>query len=103
MANREKIMKAIYGAVDEINRKLPKAVQLEKSPETILYGKSSAFETSLDFVEFIMEVEEKIKEDFNLEIAIRVDDDLISKENSPFTTLGSLTDYLESLLPREIG
>ena len=98
MSNRERIVRVVYSAVDELNRKLPKGVALEKSLDTSLYGKSSKLETSLDFVTFIMEVEDKVREEFGVEVMINVDDNLLSKESSPFLTLGTLTEYLEGVL-----
>jgi len=96
MDNRDRIVQAIYSAVDELNKQLPKGNSLEKSPGAVLYGKSGKLE-SLDFVTFIMEVEEKIKDEFGVEVMI-TDENLLSKENSPFSTLGTLTEYLEEIL-----
>ncbi len=96
MSNQERIIKAVYSAVDELNAKLPKGVQVEKSPDAVLYGKSGKLE-SLDFVTFIMEVEEKIRDEFGVDVMV-TDENLLSKENSPFSTLGTLTEYLKGVL-----
>ncbi len=96
MDNRDRIVQAIYSAVDELNTQLPTGVSLEKSPDAVLYGKSSKLE-SLDFVTFIMEVEEKVNDEFGVQVMI-TDENLLSKEKSPFSTLGTLTDYLEKIL-----
>lgn len=96
MDNRDRIAQAIYSAVDELNKQLPKGNQLEKSPDEVLYGKTGKLE-SLDFVTFIMEVEEKIRDEFGSDVMI-TDENLLSKERSPFSTLGTLTDYLAEVL-----
>lgn len=102
MSQQERIVKAIYNAVDKLNEQLPKGTTLEKSPDAVLYGKSGVLE-SLDFVTFIMEVEEQVKEEFGADLMI-TDENLLSKEKSPFSTLGTLTDYLaESLKDSESG
>jgi hypothetical protein len=101
MANQEKITTAVYGAVDELNRQLPKGAQIEKSPDAPLYGAGGKLE-SLDFVTFIMEVEERIKAEFGLDITI-ADENLLSKEKSPFSSLRTLIEYLEELLEQEAG
>ena len=44
-----------------------------------------------------MEVEEKINAEFGTDITI-ADEDLLSKEKSPFSTLGTLIEYLRDLL-----
>ncbi len=96
MDHRDRIVQAIYKAVDELNKQLPAGTSLEKSPEATLYGKSSKLE-SLDFVTFIMEVEEKVNDEFGTNVMI-TDENLLSKEKSPFSTLGTLTEYLDEVL-----
>jgi acyl carrier protein len=96
MANQERITTAVYSAVDELNSQLPKGAQIEKSPDAPLYGTGGTLE-SLDFVTFIMEVEERIKLEFGVDITI-TDENLLSKEKSPFSSLRTLIEYLEELL-----
>jgi acyl carrier protein len=96
MSNRERIVSVVYSAVDELNKQLPKGMHLEKSLDAALYGESGKLE-SLDFVTLIMELEEKIKEEFGFDITI-ADENLLSKEKSPFSTIGTLTEYLAALL-----
>jgi len=95
----ERITKSVYAAVDEVNSQLPKQAQIAKVPDSPLYGHPGKLE-SLDFVTFIMEVEEKIKSEFGVELTI-ADENLLSREKSPFSTLGSLIEYLEDVLDRE--
>ncbi len=96
MSNQERIVRAVYGAVDELNKQLPKGVHVEKSLDAELYGKTGKLE-SIDVVGFIMEVEDQIKEEFGVSITI-ADDRAMSQQNSPFLTLGTLTEYLAQLL-----
>ena len=96
MTNHERIEKAIYIAVDKVNKQLPGGVKLDKSPDAVLYGKSGVLE-SLDFVTFIMEIEEQVQEEFGVDLMI-TDENLLSKEKSPFSTLGTLTEYLAEVL-----
>ena len=99
MADQERITKAVHRAVDELNKQLPPGVHLDKSPDATLYGKSGKLE-SLDFVTFIMELEEKVREEFGVDITI-ADENLLSKQTSPFSTLGTLTEYLAGLLKED--
>lgn len=99
MTNQDRIEKAIHLAVDKLNKQLPKGTKLEKSPDAVLYGKSGVLE-SLDFVTFIMEIEEQVQEEFGVDLMI-TDENLLSKEKSPFSTLGTLTDYLEEALKEQ--
>src|SRR5713101_2753796 len=99
MTNEERIAKAVYAAVDELNEQLPKGVQIEKSLDAPLYGASGKLE-SLDFVTLIMEVEEKIKTEFGVDLTI-ADENLLSKEQSPFSSVRTLIEYLEEVLKQE--
>ena len=99
MTNHERITAAVYAAVDELNSQLPKGAQIEKSPDAPLYGTEGKLE-SLDFVTFIMEVEDKIKTEFGVDLTI-ADENLLSKEKSPFSNLRTLIEYLDELLKKE--
>ena len=101
IASVERITTAVYIAVDEINHQLPKGAQIEKRLDASLYGASGQLE-SLDFVAFIMEVEEKINAEFKSNVTI-ADADLLSKQKSPFSTLGTLIEYLDEVLEQEQG
>jgi acyl carrier protein len=99
MAERERIVTAVYAAVDELNSQLPPGVTVEKSLDAQLYGGSGKLE-SLDFVTLVMEVEEKINAEFGTSMTI-ADENLLSKEKSPFSTLGTLIEYLAETLKQE--
>ena len=99
MSDVERITTAVYTAVDELNKQLPKSAQVEKSMDAPLYGARGKLE-SLDFVTFIMEVEEKIKTEFGLDITI-ADENLLSKEKSPFSSLQTLIEYLQEVVKQE--
>src|SRR5882724_1282676 len=99
MATDERVSQAVFSAVDELNKQLPAGVSVEKSLDAPLYGAGGKLE-SLDFVTLIMEVEEKINAEFGTDITI-ADENLLSKQKSPFSTLGTLIDYLEEVLRQE--
>ena|SRR5205807_920415 len=99
MASDQRITKAVFSAVDELNAQLPAGVAVQKSLDATLYGPGGKLE-SLDFVTLIMEVEEKINAEFGADITI-ADENLLSKQKSPFSTLGTLIDYLEELLKQQ--
>jgi acyl carrier protein len=96
MPTDERISKAVFSAVDELNTQLPAGVSVEKSLDAPLYGAGGKLE-SLDFVTLIMEVEEKINAEFGTDITI-ADENLLSKAKSPFSTLRTLIEYLEELV-----
>jgi acyl carrier protein len=99
MATNERVSKAVFNAVDELNKQLPAGVSVEKSLDAPLYGAGGKLE-SLDFVTLIMEVEEKINAEFGTNITI-ADEDLLSKAKSPFSSLRTLIEYLEEMLKEQ--
>jgi acyl carrier protein len=101
MASDERIRTAVFSAVDELNSQLPAGITVEKSLDVPLYGAGGKLE-SLDFVTLIMEVEEKINAEFGTDITI-ADENLLSKEKSPFSTLRTLIEYLDELVKPPAG
>ena len=99
MEQRERILKAVYIAIDELNAQLPPGVSVEKSLDGPLYGESGKLE-SLDFVTLVMEVEEKIKAEFGVDITI-ADEHLLSKKKSPFSSVRTLVEYLDEVLKEQ--
>ena len=99
MAEKERVEKAVFEAIDEMNAQLPKGVAIEKDADATLYGKSGKLE-SLDFVAFIVEVESKIQNEFGVDFFL-TDENLLSKESSPFTTVGTLVEHIQGVLETE--
>src|SRR6266404_6733162 len=99
MATDERVSKAVFNAVDELNTQLPAGVSVEKSLDAPVYGAGGKLE-SLDIVTLIMEVEEKINAEFGTDITI-ADENLLSKQKSPFSTIGTLIDYLDETLKED--
>ena len=96
MSNHERVVTAVYRAVDELNKQLPRGVHVEKALDAPLYSKTGQLE-SIDVVTLIMEVEDQIKSEFGASITI-ADDRAMSQQNSPFRTVGTLSDYVAELL-----
>jgi D-alanine--poly(phosphoribitol) ligase subunit 2 len=96
MSKHERILQAIYNALDEINEQLPKGKLLDKSPDTILFGKSGQLD-SLGLVSLIVAVEQNIEDEFGVSITL-ADERAMSQQNSPFKTVAALSDYVALLL-----
>ena len=96
MTRDERVIKAIFGTVDEFNQLLPKEQRLEKSIDTVLSGNSGTLD-SMGLVNIIVTTEQKIEDEFAVTITL-ADERAMSQENSPFKTIGTLGDYISSLL-----
>ena len=92
----ERVSEAIYKAVDSFNEQSGKNHQLKKSPTTILFGKGGQLD-SLALVSLIIEVEEKIADEFGVSIVL-ADERALSQKNSPFLTLQTLNQYVSLLI-----
>ncbi|MBI5375233.1 MAG: acyl carrier protein [Candidatus Schekmanbacteria bacterium] len=96
MVNKEKIIETIFNVIDEINLEFPEDNRLEKSVDTVLFGKSGKLD-SLGLVNFIVATEQHIEENFNVLISL-TDEKAMSQKNSPFKTIGTLADYIALLI-----
>lgn len=96
MTRDQRVVKTIFGAVDEVNQLLPEEQRLGKSIDTVLSGNSGQLD-SIGLVNLIVATEQKIEEEFAVPIAL-ADERAMSQENSPFRTIGTLANYISSLL-----
>ncbi len=96
MTARNKILKGIYVAIDEVNEQLPEDQNLEKSLETVLLGSSGKLE-SINLVNLLVAIEENIEETFGIPISI-TDERAVSEKNSPFRTVETLCNFVLNLL-----
>lgn len=92
VAKRERIIETIYKAVDELNRQRPKEQHLEKSADTVLFGKSGKLD-SLGLINLIATVEQKTEEEFKVKITL-ANETAMTQMDSIFKTIGTLSDYI---------
>jgi acyl carrier protein len=98
---KDRIINAIFEAVDIINEQLSKAQRLDKSIDAVLIGETSKLD-SLGLINFIVAVEQKIEDEFNKTVTLTEDEDLISSTEGPFQTIGTLSDYLADQLEEKL-
>ena len=73
--------------------------QLEKSTNTIIMGSNIQLD-SLVLVNLIIAVEQNIENKYDITITL-ADEKALSQKQSPFLTIGSLADYIESLISKK--
>lgn len=66
--------------------------------DTVLLGEGGAVD-SLGLVRLVMTVERQVEDDFGVPLSL-TDEKAMSQRNSPFRTVGTLTDYIVSCLPK---
>ena len=96
MVENQQVLNSIYGAVDDVNLQVDENMRLDKSPDTVLFGRSSKLD-SLGLVTLVVAIEQKIQEDFGVTLTI-ADEKAFSQKSSPFRTVGTLAEYVTSLL-----
>lgn len=96
MIETQKITEIIFEAVETINSQLPGEQQIEKSTDTVLFGKNGGLD-SIALVNLIVAIEEKIEEQLGILITL-ADERAMSLKKSPFRTIDSLADYIGILL-----
>ena len=97
----EKIMQLIFDSLDELNEQFSNENQLQKSTETILFGKNGQLD-SLGLVNLIVIIEQNIEDALNVSITI-ADEKAMSQKHSPFRTAKTLMNYVQMLLKDELN
>ena len=93
---KEQIAQLIFNAIDEVNQLLPEQERLVKSIDTVLFGNKGKLD-SLGLVSLIVAIEQKIEEALEIPITL-ADERAMSQKQSPFRTIGTLADYIDTLL-----
>ncbi len=101
MIDGEKVLQAIFDAMDEVNEQRPEDQRLEKSADTVLFGESGTLD-SLGLVNLIVGVEQRLEEDFGASVTL-ADEKAMSLKNSPFRSVKTLAEYAATLLSEEAG
>ena len=92
---KNKIMMSVMSAVEVINSTLSDKLPMDMQRDCPLYSRGAL--DSISLVSLISLVEQNIEDQFNQPI-ILASEKAMSSRNSPFLTVGSLTDYIAHLL-----
>jgi len=98
---RDRILDLLYATVGELNTMLEPDMQLEPSPETLLYGERGQLD-SLHLVELIVAAEQRIEDELGVCLTL-ADEHALARTTSPFRSLGTLADYVEERLTGDGG
>ncbi len=99
MVLASKILNVIYAAVDEVNEQLPPVQQLQKDPQMVLFGRGGRLD-SLGLVNFVTEVEQQLEDELEVSLSL-ADEKALSRKRSPFHSIETLSEYIQSLLNEE--
>lgn len=94
--NNERIQEIIFDALDEINEQLIDRDPLKKTQDTILYGGQGALD-SVGLINLIVATEQRLEEELEVSV-ILADEKAMSLANSPFRTVKTFTEYIQTLI-----
>jgi acyl carrier protein len=96
MDRRDEVLAIVLGALESLNAELDEAAQVQISPTTTLFGADATLD-SLSLVSVIVDVETALTLKWEAPISL-TDDRAMSRDISPFDSVGTLTDYILELL-----
>jgi len=99
MLTANDITALIFEAIDEFNAEQDESKRLEKSPETVIFGRGTVLD-SLDVVNLIVTIEGKLADEHETFLTL-ANEKAMSRKVSPFRTVESLAAYVEELLREE--
>ncbi len=89
------LKEVLFEALAEAEAAIPSATNVEKRSDAILFG-DGGFD-SMGLVQFIVIVEERIEEVAGVEVRL-ASDKAMSRQRSPFATLGTLADFIRECI-----
>jgi acyl carrier protein len=89
---REKIFDLIRDSFEEVNMTRSEKIPLDSLNELILYGEDGIFD-SMQVVNLLTIVEEKIFDDMNVEVSL-TSERAVSRKESPFRSVKNLIDFI---------
>ena len=96
MTTTEKILEAIFRAIDEHNQRTAKDAQLGKTDDTVLFGQETTLD-SIGLLSLIVAIEENLEEQFGIEISL-ADEKAVAQKISPLKTIATLSNYISQLI-----
>lgn len=96
---KKQIFKIVIESIDSVNQLLDQKIPIQMGESAALYGEYGVLD-SLSLVNLIVAVEEGIENEFNRSV-ILASEKAMSQKRSPFSTVGTLVDYIDSLLNQE--
>ena len=98
MTRGERVARAVFDAVEELNAQLPPAERLSKSRETPLLGPGARLD-SLGLVNLIAVTQRRIEETFGARLTL-ADGEFLAGATEAASSLGGFIDVIEKMLDK---
>ena len=96
---RADILALVQAAIDEVNAQGADGVLVRKEPDAPLLGSDDGVD-SLTFVNLVVAIEEQIQKTLNKSVVL-VDEDSLVLQDHPFRTVGTLANYVETVIANQ--
>lgn len=93
---REEINQVVIGTFKQVLADGEKIFEGDPTADTMIMGPESPFD-SVDLVTFIVALEQALEDDWGKSV-ILADDRAMSQAESPFKSIGSISNYIELLI-----
>lgn len=90
---QEQILKLLSNVIEELNTTRDEKIPTDNLQKVSLYGDSGVFD-SMHLVNFLVQVEEAIEDEFDVEISL-TSEKAVSRRVSPFSEVDRLVEYIE--------
>lgn len=90
------VSKIILEQVENYNEILDDKVDTSAGDDTVLFGRGGVLD-STDFVSLVIDIEQAVEDEYGKNIVIS-NEKAMSQKNSPFRTVGTLSEYIKKLL-----
>jgi acyl carrier protein len=96
MTTEERVLRAVFSAIDQVNVQLPREQRLEKSIRSGLLDGAGNLD-SLGMVNLIVAAEQNIEEEFGTPISL-LNEEAFSENDGPFRNVDTLVRHIARLL-----
>ncbi|MEQ1974477.1 hypothetical protein [Xenorhabdus sp. SGI240] len=93
---KDKIRHIVIQSITELNTTLPEPLPIENGDECFIYRHDSHLD-SMSLVMLIADLESKLEDDLDVSLTL-ANEKSMSTKNSPFSSVGRLTDYIADLI-----
>ncbi len=98
--SEEKILQAIHQSIDEMNKKLESTAAISKVSDHALFGNTAL--DSMDFVFFVMSIEENVGSLLGSELDL-MGEDFLAEGTNPFSTISTLQNFIQKKIEANIS
>lgn len=93
---KQEITAIVINQVEQLNDTFPDAQKITVNENTVLFGNGSSID-SLSLVSIIVDLEMLFSDEHGFDISL-TDDRAMAREQSPFTNITTLVDYIFELI-----